>query len=57
MEDVLVRILVNNLKYKRTGSNRIPLKFTLVISIHSILEQYCTDGRQILNYKSSMNNI
>lgn len=36
VEDVLVRILVNNLKYKRTDSNSIPLKFTLTISVHSV---------------------
>lgn len=35
MKDVLVRTLVNSLKYKRTGSNRIPLKFTLIILVHS----------------------
>lgn len=36
VEDVLVRILVNILKYKRTDSNSIPLKFTLTISVHSV---------------------
>lgn len=36
MEDVLIRTLVNSLKYKRAGGNKMPLKFTVAVLVCSV---------------------